>query len=860
MEKPVTRAIRRSLSGAVALLATAMPATVAHALQFNLNYGNGIEGTLNTSITAGAAMRMQGRAVDLVSKSNNDPNVCGGAKQSCQGVYRDQFYPAAALAAAPGQATNNADDGNWNYDKYHLTQAPIKLTQDLKLTYGDFGFFGRWLYYYDFVNNDFTEYHPNRIIPDGLPGGNASAVRNSSTGCGMPGADPNTCNPNPLFLEGTYGRGGVVRNKRSDGEVLSQIGTDFQLLDAYLYGQIPLPAEHKLTFKVGRLAVNWGQSTVLVFNSVNQANPINLNNFLRVGNVLSSAEEVFVPTGMVFLSTEPFTNATLEGFYGYEWKPVEIPAPGTYMSFLDIGTNNAVMNAGINFGGGAEDPFRVASPQANPLSGLTNTTITLERLEDNEPKQTGQWGASFRYYADWLNNGTDFGLFFMNYHSKLPYASFYSSDESCARKGGVHGQNMITGMEGQDINAYDGPSLILACPDLPVLHPNDPENATSSAVPIDTVKLRLEYPENIRMFGLSFATTAGDYSVQGEVAYRPALPMQVDPEDLVFMALNPMLSRCHDPNLERTPLSVVDLNAATSVLTDLLQRLGLPVGVPNVTPFGTGCSGSTTGIGTDSNGDMVTHAPSDFQAGPGVNPYKDTFDLIIGHADGSARSFPSFISAYRGYKPGEVPGNTYIQGWETFKSFQFNLGLTKVIGATDNFIGADQVIMLYEFGANWSPNMPSMDVLQIEGPGTYYHASAGADGSGADGGRQACAHTVDCNIGPDGLRFNPHQQDTRGYADRFSWGYRVVSIMRYESVLPGISLAPFLLWWHDVHGTEPDPSNQFLEGRKIIQSNLEVRYKEALSFTAGYTWFMGGGEYNLWRDRDNAQVFVKYQF
>lgn len=857
MEKPGRRSLNRSLLGFASLVAVLLPATAAHAIQFSLDYGSGIEGTLNTSITAGAAMRMQGRAVDLVSKSNNDPAVCAGSYQSCQGVFRDQFYPARKLFEAPGQATNNADDGDWNYDKHHLTQAPVKLTQDLKVTYKDFGFFGRWLYFYDFINNDFREFHPDRITPE-----NASSVvvPSSAASCLQPGADPHTCNPNGLYTNGVYGGGGVVRNKRTDGEILRQIGTDFQMLDAYFYGQVPLPADHKLTFKVGRLTLNWGQSTVLLFDSINSINPINLNNFLRVGNVLSNAEEVFQPTGMAFLSTEPFTNATLEGFYGFEWKPVEIPAPGSYMSFLDIGTNNAVRTAGINFGGGAEDPFRVADPQANPLSGLTNTTITLNRLQDHEPKNMGQWGVSFRYYADWLNNGTDFGFFYENYHSKLPYASFYSSDGSCARKGGKHGANMITGTPGADIDAYDGISLIAACPDLPLLHPTDPAAATSNALPIDTVKLQLEYPENIHMFGVSFATTAGDYSVQGEIAYRPNKPAQVDPEDLVFAGLQPMLSKCHDPTFQRIAPSPVDVTTATSLLSGLIQGLGLPLGVPNLSPAGNGCSGSTTGVGDAEGGGPTTYAPSDFIPGPGVTPYKDTFDLIIGHADGSARSFPSFVAAYRGYKPGEVPPNTYIRGWEPFKSFEFNLGLTKVIGATDNWLGADQVIMLYEFGANYTPGIPAMDVLQIEGPGTFYHASAGADGSGADGGRQACAATVDCSIGPDGLRFNPHQQDTTGYADRFSWGYRVVSIIRYESVLPGISLAPFFLWWHDVHGTMPDPSGQFLDGRKIIQSNLEVRYKEALSFTMGYTWFMGGGQYNLWRDRDNAQVFVKYQF
>lgn len=33
-----------------------------------------------------------------------------------------------------------------------------------------------------------------------------------------------------------------------------------------------------------------------------------------------------------------------------------------------------------------------------------------------------------------------------------------------------------------------------------------------------------------------------------------------------------------------------------------------------------------------------------------------------------------------------------------------------------------------------------------------------------------------------------------------------------------------------------------------------------LSFNFGYTWFFGGGVYNLNHDRDFAQTFVKLQF
>jgi hypothetical protein len=814
----------------VTALSVLLQMTTANAIQFNLDYGSGIEGTLNTSLVAGANWRAQERSTHLVGKANNNPDLCGGANQSCQAVFRDQVHPSQALAAGVGQSSINGDDGNLNYNKGDLISGLVRVNQDLKLSYGDFGFFAKTLYFYDFVNNDFTEYHPNRLTTE-----NAGRTGNLN---------------DPLFgTAGTrvYGAGEVVRSQRNDGEVLRQIGTDLQLLDAFFYGTVAMPGDRTLTVKLGRQTVNWGQTTVLPINSVNQANAVNANNFNRVGFTL---EDLFVPTGMLFMSTEPFEGATLEGFYGYEWKPVEAPAPGSYFSPTDVGSNNAINYASISFGGPAEDPDSVGFPLANPLNGVTNSTTTIQRLEDNEARSQGQYGVSFRYYAETLNNGTEFGLFFMNYHSKLPYASFVSTNASCARR------------EGNDlgIDAYDPFTFLLTCNDLPVLHPTDPENATSNAVDLDHVRFFLDYPEDIKMFGASFATTLGDYSVQGEVAYRPELPLQVALVDLTFGALNPTLSRCHDRNLPRLATNV-DLDPLIDVVNGVVGQIPFPfpVGVPNLSPSGTGCTGTTAGLGVGADGSEVVYGSSDHQNADGSIPYRDTFDLAIGAAPGSARSFPSFVTTYRGYAAGEYPANTILRGYEKFESFQFNLGLTKVIGATDNWFAADQIIMLYEFGANYS-DLPPIDQLQIEGPGTYYHASAGADGSGADQSQLACAGNPACSFGPDGLRFNPHQQDRDLYADKFSWGYRVVSIIKYESVLPGISLQPFIIWEHGVNGTMPGPGESFVEGRKKVEATIEIRYKAAFSVTPGYTWFTGGGAANVLRDRDFAQLFFRYQF
>lgn len=793
----------------IALLsALSLPAT-AGAMSFDIPVGDGINGVLNSTLTVGAAWRMQNPSVDLIGKSDLNPGVCAG-QQSCQGVFRDQVTPARTLVAAPGQFSINADDGNLNYSRYDMTSGIFKMTQDLKLNYGDYGFFARWLYFYDAVNNDFTETHPNQVNSQNL----------NTTGLGP--ADRNN-----VFLplralyfpfNRVYGPGAAVNSERTDGESLAQAGTNFQMMEAVFDAHFTLPGDIPLGVKLGRQVVNWGESTLMVINSINQANPVNANNLFRVGFQL---EEVFTPVGMLFLSTEAF-GVNIEGYYQYEWTPLEAPTPGTYLSFLDVGTRNTGNHASVSFGGVADDPEGIAGPQDNPLALIAGTTTTIQRMPDHDARDQGQYGISLKYYAEGLNNGTELGFYFMNYHSKLPYASFYSADASCARaEGNAAGINAATTLE-----------LLAACPNMPVvaqLTTGDARNATDSVFALDSVKLQLEYPEDIKMFGVSFNTTFGDLSLQGEVAYRPKTPMQVDIEDLGFAALGPTLTRCHSATL--------------------------------------GCEGTglTVGVGLDGT---LYPGGSDFIPGSGVNGYNDTINvglgavgagIGLGHLPGSARSFPNFIIPYRGGVVGENAPNSYIRGYEYFQTYQFNLGGTYVVGASDNPFGASQIQSVFEFGAVYIPDLPSLDELQIDGPGTFTAASAGADGTGADGSRRACSTNPSCSIGPDGLRFNPTQQRD-GFTTPFSWGYRLINIFKYESVAPGISLQPMVIFWHDVHGTSPGPAENFSQGRKIVQATFETRYRSDLSFTVGYNWYFGGGEHNLLRDRDYALTFVKYQF
>lgn len=802
---------------AVSVFGLALVAGPAFAISFNLPYNDDeIKGVLNTAVTAGASIRTQERSQALVGKSNNNPGVCGIPYQSCQADFKDQLYPSQQLARAPGQYTLNADDGDLNYNKGDLTSAPLKVTSDLTLTYGDFGAFGRALFFHDFVNDNFTEYHPNQINS-----ANYGTVGYSAN-------DPGFVLPYPgNKFNRVYGPGAPVYSKRSDPATLKEIGQGLQPLDSYIYGKIPIPYtdDKKLTFKLGRQTVNWGESTLIVINSLNQAQPVNANNFHRVG---FAVEEVFTPINMAYLSFEPFQNATFETFYQLEWKNVESDAPGSFLSTVDLGTNNAGTAAYASFGGAAEDPNGLAKLQYNPLSRIAPTTLRFNRLPDLEPHTGGQVGASFKYFAEDLNNGTEFGLYFLNYHSRLPYVSFFAAQSSCARREG----NAL------HIDANDTASFLAACPGIPQLT-GSAESATSSAAQLDSAKIMLEYPENIQMYGFSFNTTLGDFSLQGEFAYRPNLPLQVDQEDLAFAAFGPTLTRCQEASLK----------CAGSV----------PVA-------GTGLALPMAGIDTNTAYLGTTYPDSSYT--PGANDY---INLGVGHVPGSARSFPNFVIPYRGGVVGENPATDltkpldrnnpgYIQGYERMQVMQLNLGATRVLGATDNPFGADQIIVLLEAGATFIPDLPPLDQLQIDAPGTFTAATAGADGSGADGSRQACSTNPTCAVGPDGLRFNPHQANLHQFTTKFSWGYRMVNLVKYESVFPGISFQPTLIFSHDVDGISPGPGENFLRGRKTIAALVETRYKSNLSFNVGYTWFTGGGQYNLLSDRDYAQAYVRYLF
>lgn len=448
--------------------------------------------TLNNRATAGAIMRMQAPSYDLLGKIN-----VPGQQSLCEAddciSFLNNPAPNQRLVDAKGafSGTNN-DNGDLNYKNHSIVAATTMLDSDFKVSYQDFLLRVRAIGLYDPANIRFRDNH------------NVTDYRGTEL---QPAQTARTARTTNIY----------ARN------VLLQ--------DAYLQYSFSLDG-HNGTLSVGQQNIRWGESTLVAINSVNEINPPNSALLHVPGGQIKS---VFQPVPMALLSFDVADGVSADVVYQLRWKPVQPDAAGSYFSTSDIAGGGEY--AVIGLGQFPEDPHQKLTPAASlnvsdPFSSavlgfISSTAFSTRILPDShgEPKNSGQYGFKIGYNADWLNGGTDLGFYFLNYHSRFPYASVISTNESCAR-------NAITAVDAAAAcgGTFNG---ILAAT----------KNPANEPAPIDTLKVFLEYPEDIHMFGVSFNTNVGSWSLAGEYSFRPNMPLQVALTDVVFAGLQPALPK-----------------------------------------------------------------------------------------------------------------------------------------------------------------------------------------------------------------------------------------------------------------------------------------------------------------------------
>lgn len=277
------------------------------------------------------------------------------------------------------------------------------------------------------------------------------------------------------------------------GRVRSTRTSGAEFLDAFVYTGYRI-GDYAGTVRLGKQVVNWGEN--LFIRGVSQINPIDVAAFRRPG---AEIKEGLIPVNMLYVAQDLSTNLSLETFYQLKWAPMVLDNCGTFFAGSDAvakGCNDKNLMSGSDF-----DP---------------ENTIFLPRRRDKDARDSGQFGLALRWFVPQLND-TEIGFYTMNVHSRQPVYSLFNSS----------------------VNPAD-----------PMFDPDLVGNAQSASY-------FFEYPEDIRLYGLSFQTTWGATAIAGEFSYRPNMPLSLNSTDLTFAAigLDPVLGPTTPSVVQHGPLA-----------------------------------------------------------------------------------------------------------------------------------------------------------------------------------------------------------------------------------------------------------------------------------------------------------------
>jgi hypothetical protein len=351
--------------------------------------------------------------------------------------------PQANLYAgsnAPGgtASVSNTDDGNLNFAKGDINSLIIKGVHDLELSRGNFGGVVRFKYWYD-----------NEL----------------ANGDRAHGTSNNSYVPNESLEDSTYNE--FAKNQ------------GIRLLDAFVYGDFDIGGR-PLDLRLGRQVVSWGEST-FIQGGLNAINPVDVSAFRRPGVEI---KEGLLPVGMLYGALGLSDAISVEAFYQYEWEKYIIDACGSYYADADFAADGCNI---LTVSNGVSDAYAMANG------------VYITRDGDIEPDDGGQYGIALRYFAEKLG-GTEFGLYYMNTHGKIP---------------------MFTGRTSQNV--------ALGAPPGSTFIPGNPYGGNPT--------FYAEFPADQKLYGLSVATNLAGWAVSGEVSFHPDMPLQINSTELLQAAL-----------------------------------------------------------------------------------------------------------------------------------------------------------------------------------------------------------------------------------------------------------------------------------------------------------------------------------
>lgn len=305
------------------------------------------------------------------------------------------------------------------------------------------------------------------------------------------------------FVRAKYWYDHGLENKEGRFKELDDSGFDelakfsgATIMDAYLWAELEL-FDSPIDVRLGRQVVNWGEST-FIQGGINVINPVDANAISRPGVEI---KEALLPVNMLSLAMGLTENLSAEAFFQLEYQNTVLPGCGTFFA----GTDAIQPGCGPLFAvSGLTEEQQSDMSLVNPA--LPSSANMIIQKEGEDKPKGDQFGISFKYFSEALNS-TEFGFYYLNYHSRLPYTSAITADYD-DRPGNGFFLNGIT---------------------------NNPAYGNAAIPFVQGPKYIVDYPESIELYGLSF-NTSGPFgsSLGGEISHRPEMPLQINGQDFLY--------------------------------------------------------------------------------------------------------------------------------------------------------------------------------------------------------------------------------------------------------------------------------------------------------------------------------------
>lgn len=850
------KALRRTaFSASAAMMTAALAVQPATALEYNFG---GVQVFLDTTVSAGVSMRVADRNSLFLPGGNGGPTKSLAAVQTPDGIrshatsvggaFNPAFTPGAAAGATAfggGQAVTydyaninslggfdsevfagsiNSDDSRLNFDRGDLTSGVVKMTNDIQANYENYKFFARISSFYDAVLDDSSSYE----------------------------------------------RSGITDGARVDA------ARDIDLLDFYVSGDFEVGGL-PLNVRLGKQVVNWGEATFML-NGISSWNPFDVNAFRRPG---AEIKEGLLPVWGAYASIGLPYDLSLEAFYQLEFEELKLDRPGTPFSGSDVARVGSA--TGGSFGaksfvtsgadGGGFLNRNCSTPDA--LTGLFDTAYTnagltqfvcgaggtnafldytqnlpigqsesfrlslnggpgdIARDQDRLAEDSGQYGLALRWYSEELNS-TEFGFYFMNYHSRLPIASqrYTNRGDSVFRSYSAVGDNAGTAARTNSLGCGGGGTLSAATAIL---------NPAKFAYMNNTI-----INDTYGIFAQAETAVGGDAKALASAAVLAAAGGAVNDNSLLEMAI----LNC--------ALVFGQVDPGAGLLTDGTEIVaaGTPVGGTESIGLFLEYPEDIKLFGASFNttiGDWGVQGEVSFRHD---QPLQLDTDQITIATLGATCIFDAILSptvvtaavdagqTIAGGTCGTVGvGQTRdYHGFVREEVMTFDLGTTATYTNSNPLVGAvgaDLGILLTEVGAMWVPDVPD--------EGNFSVAQLG----------NVCTSGTDLPLkGFLGLSSRSGCRPTQ-----FAYGYVLVGQLQYNNAFgTPITLTPQVAWQHDVKGNSPAPLSNYREGTKSVSLAVNGTYQNAWRGGVSYTNIFGNEKYTKDGDKDFVSINLSYSF